>query len=84
MYTLVIKLLSIVYSKYYILTLCSHEIVCIGPSALAGLAVMVILVPINVIIANKIKALQVKQMKYKDERVKMMNEVLSGIKVRLI
>lgn len=53
-----------------------------GPSALAGLGVMIVLVPINVIIANKVKSLQVKQMAYKDERVKLMNEVLSGIKVR--
>lgn len=42
---------------------------------------MIILIPINGVIANKTKTLQIKQMKNKDERVKMMNEVLSGIKV---
>ena len=31
--------------------------------------------------ANATKKLQVKQMKNKDKRVKMMNEILSGIKV---
>jgi ATP-binding cassette, subfamily C (CFTR/MRP), member 1 len=53
----------------------------LGPSVLAGLAVMIILIPINGFIANKAKKLQIKQMKNKDERVKMMNEILSGIKV---
>ncbi|KAF7277951.1 hypothetical protein GWI33_009066 [Rhynchophorus ferrugineus] len=53
----------------------------LGPSVLAGLAVMIILIPVNGFIANKSKVLQIKQMKNKDERVKLMNEVLSGIKV---
>ncbi|CAB3223722.1 unnamed protein product [Arctia plantaginis] len=53
----------------------------LGPSVLAGLAVMIILIPINGLIANRVKTLQIKQMKYKDERVKLMNEVLNGIKV---
>jgi ATP-binding cassette subfamily C (CFTR/MRP) protein 1 len=46
-----------------------------GPSVLAGLAVMIILIPVNGVIANRMKTLQIKQMKYKDERVKLMNEV---------
>ena len=53
----------------------------VGPSVLAGLLVMVLLVPVNGFIAMKAKALQVKQMKEKDNRVKMMNEILQGIKV---
>lgn len=53
----------------------------LGPSVLAGLAVMIIMIPVNGYIANKVKVLQIKQMKNKDERVKLMNEVLSGIKV---
>ncbi|XP_075224809.1 multidrug-Resistance like Protein 1 isoform X1 [Lycorma delicatula] len=53
----------------------------LGPAVLAGLAVMVIMIPINGYIANQVKKLQIKQMKYKDERVKLMNEILSGIKV---
>lgn len=54
----------------------------LGPSVLAGLAVMIILIPVNSVIANKVKTLQIRQMKNKDERVKLMNEILSGIKVR--
>lgn len=42
---------------------------------------MIILIPLNGFIASKVKTLQIKQMKNKDERVKLMNEVLSGIKV---
>lgn len=53
----------------------------LGPSVLAGLGVMIILIPVNGYIANKIKILQIKQMKNKDERVKLMNEVLNGMKV---
>ncbi|CRL00438.1 CLUMA_CG013703, isoform B [Clunio marinus] len=53
----------------------------LGPSVLAGLAVMIILIPVNGVIANKAKNLQIRQMKNKDERVKLMNEVLNGMKV---
>ncbi|KAG8290822.1 Canalicular multispecific organic anion transporter 1 [Homalodisca vitripennis] len=53
----------------------------LGPAALAGLSVMLIIIPINALIAKKVKLLQMEQMTYKDERVKQMNEVLTGIKV---
>jgi len=53
----------------------------LGPSVLAGLFVMILLIPINAAVANKSMKLQVKQMANKDERVKLMNEILSGIKV---
>lgn len=53
-----------------------------GPSVLAGVSVLMILILINGYIISKIQKLQMKQMKHKDERVKLTNEVLSGIKVR--
>ncbi|XP_028669919.1 multidrug resistance-associated protein 1 isoform X2 [Erpetoichthys calabaricus] len=53
----------------------------LGPSVLAGLAVMILLVPVNAVIAMKSKTYQVAQMKNKDNRIKLMNEVLNGIKV---
>ncbi|XP_049764041.1 multidrug resistance-associated protein 1 isoform X1 [Schistocerca cancellata] len=53
----------------------------LGPSVLAGLAVMIIMIPLNAYVANRVKTLQMRQMKYKDERVKLMNEVLNGMKV---
>uniref|UniRef100_A0A8D0L527 Multidrug resistance-associated protein 1 n=1 Tax=Sphenodon punctatus TaxID=8508 RepID=A0A8D0L527_SPHPU len=53
----------------------------LGPSVLAGVAVMILLVPVNAVIAVKTKTYQVAQMKSKDNRIKLMNEILNGIKV---
>ncbi|KAJ6660365.1 hypothetical protein lerEdw1_017788 [Lerista edwardsae] len=53
----------------------------LGPSVLAGVAVMVLLIPFNAVIAMKTRAFQVEQMRYKDSRIKLMNEILNGIKV---
>ncbi len=52
-----------------------------GPSIFAGLAVMLLMLPINALIASYSKKLQVKQMLFKDSRIKLINEVLNGIKV---
>uniref|UniRef100_A0A671YDR5 ATP-binding cassette, sub-family C (CFTR/MRP), member 2 n=1 Tax=Sparus aurata TaxID=8175 RepID=A0A671YDR5_SPAAU len=53
----------------------------LGPSVLAGLAVMVLMVPINGLLATKARKIQVKNMKFKDKRLKIMNEILNGIKI---
>uniref|UniRef100_A0A8C3M596 Canalicular multispecific organic anion transporter 2 n=1 Tax=Chrysolophus pictus TaxID=9089 RepID=A0A8C3M596_CHRPC len=53
----------------------------LGPSVLAGVAVMVLLIPFNSAVAIKTRAYQVEQMRYKDSRIKLMNEILGGIKV---
>uniref|UniRef100_A0A6I8NZ47 ATP binding cassette subfamily C member 3 n=1 Tax=Ornithorhynchus anatinus TaxID=9258 RepID=A0A6I8NZ47_ORNAN len=53
----------------------------LGPAVLAGVAVMVLLIPLNAVIAVKTRGLQVEQMQYKDSRIKLMNEILNGIKV---
>ncbi|XP_041075962.1 ATP-binding cassette sub-family C member 3-like isoform X1 [Polyodon spathula] len=53
----------------------------LGPSVLAGVAVMVLLIPLNAAIAMKTRAFQVEQMQYKDARIKLMSEILNGIKV---
>ena len=53
----------------------------LGPSVLAGVAVMVLLIPVNAIIARKAKALQATGMKHKDKRIKLMSELLNGMKV---
>jgi hypothetical protein len=41
------------------------------------------MIPLNIAMANQSKKLQMKQMKEKDHRVKMMSEILQGIKVFL-
>uniref|UniRef100_A0A8C5PJK7 Canalicular multispecific organic anion transporter 1 n=1 Tax=Leptobrachium leishanense TaxID=445787 RepID=A0A8C5PJK7_9ANUR len=53
----------------------------LGPSVMAGFAFMILLIPINAVLATKSKTLQMKNMKNKDQRLKIMNEMLSGIKI---
>uniref|UniRef100_A0A673BAH3 ATP-binding cassette, sub-family C (CFTR/MRP), member 2 n=1 Tax=Sphaeramia orbicularis TaxID=375764 RepID=A0A673BAH3_9TELE len=53
----------------------------LGPSVLAGLVVMVLMVPINGLLATKARKIQIENMKFKDKRMKIMNEVLNGIKI---
>lgn len=55
-----------------------HEL---GPSVLAGLAVMVCMIPLNGWISAYQRRLQIKQMKKKDERVKVVGEILGGMRV---
>ncbi|XP_064405659.1 multidrug resistance-associated protein 1-like [Halichondria panicea] len=52
-----------------------------GPSIFAGFGVMLLMIPINAVIAAINRKLQVKQMLFKDSRIKLINEVLNGIKV---
>ncbi|ODM88995.1 Multidrug resistance-associated protein 1, partial [Orchesella cincta] len=53
----------------------------LGPSSLAGFVVILILLPLNLYIASKAQSFQKQQMRWKDKRTKLMNEILSGIKV---
>ena len=53
----------------------------LGPSCLAGLAVMVLLIPTNAYLGTKMKKFQRENMKLKDSRMKTMNEILDGMKV---
>uniref|UniRef100_G3Q646 ABC-type glutathione-S-conjugate transporter n=1 Tax=Gasterosteus aculeatus aculeatus TaxID=481459 RepID=G3Q646_GASAC len=52
----------------------------LGPSALAGIATVILIFPLNGLIAKKRSKLQV-QMKFMDGRIRLMNEILSGIKI---
>ncbi|XP_053202216.1 multidrug resistance-associated protein 1-like isoform X2 [Panonychus citri] len=53
----------------------------LGYSSLFGLGVMVLMMPINGATVHWCQKFQVKFMEQKDERVKFMNEILSGIKI---
>ena len=53
-----------------------------GPPIFAGFAVMVLMIPLNSGLGSWMQKLQVKQMSHKDSRIKLVNEVLNGIKVR--
>uniref|UniRef100_A0A8C7YSL5 Canalicular multispecific organic anion transporter 1 n=1 Tax=Oryzias sinensis TaxID=183150 RepID=A0A8C7YSL5_9TELE len=53
----------------------------LGPSVLAGLLVMVLMVPINGLLATQARKYQVQNMNFKDKRMKIMNELLNGVKI---
>ena len=53
----------------------------LGPSSLAGLAYMLLFIPVNGWISSKMKYYQKSNMSNKDNRMKAMNETLDGIKV---
>lgn len=52
----------------------------VGISCLAGVGAMLIMIPINAVVARFMKKLQLSQMKYKDRRAKLMTEILSNMK----
>ena len=52
----------------------------IGPSALAGLASMLLLIPLNFCSMMRIQGMRRVIVKHNDARVKVMNEVLQGIR----
>ncbi|ORZ17222.1 multi drug resistance-associated protein MRP [Absidia repens] len=52
-----------------------------GPSIWAGVAVLILTIPLNTYLAKKMRAYQKTQMGNKDARVKLMNEILNGIRV---
>lgn len=52
----------------------------LGVSMLAGLGAMLLMIPINGLIARIMKNLQKKQMKNKDARIRLITEILNNIK----
>ncbi|XP_069492526.1 multidrug resistance-associated protein 1-like isoform X4 [Ambystoma mexicanum] len=53
----------------------------LGPSVLAGVAVLVLVIPINAFVASRVKLLKKRHLKSKDQRIKLLNEILHGIKI---
>lgn len=52
----------------------------VGLSMLAGVGAMVLMIPLNGVIAKMMKNLQIKQMKNKDRRTRLMTEILNNMK----
>uniref|UniRef100_A0A8D3D6H4 ABC-type glutathione-S-conjugate transporter n=1 Tax=Scophthalmus maximus TaxID=52904 RepID=A0A8D3D6H4_SCOMX len=52
----------------------------LGPPALAGITIVVLIFPLNAVLAKMRSKLQL-QMKFMDGRIKLMNEILSGVKI---
>lgn len=55
----------------------------LGPSVLAGIFVMIVMIPVSNFFISKLNGLEFEQRKNKDARVKLMNEILGGMKVKL-
>ncbi|NXK86155.1 MRP1 protein, partial [Formicarius rufipectus] len=53
----------------------------LGPSVLAGVALLLLVIPINAHIAARVRTLKKSQMKYSDQQVKLLSEMLHGIKI---
>ncbi|XP_068585945.1 multidrug resistance-associated protein 1-like [Cebidichthys violaceus] len=53
----------------------------LGPSSLAGLSVVVLIFPLNGFIAKIRSKLQEVQMRFMDGRLRLMNEILNGVKI---
>uniref|UniRef100_A0A2K5CJD3 ATP binding cassette subfamily C member 6 n=1 Tax=Aotus nancymaae TaxID=37293 RepID=A0A2K5CJD3_AOTNA len=53
----------------------------LGPAVLAGVAVLVFVIPINALAATKIKKLKKSQRRIKDKQIKLLKEILHGIKI---
>ena len=54
----------------------------LGAAVFSGVAVMVLTIPINTVVARLSRRYQLEQMKNKDKRTKLMNEIIGGVKVR--
>ncbi|ERF69196.1 hypothetical protein EPUS_01153 [Endocarpon pusillum Z07020] len=52
----------------------------VGLSMLAGVAAMIVMIPLNGIIARIMKKLQIVQMRNKDQRTRLMTEILNNMK----
>jgi ABC-type multidrug transport system fused ATPase/permease subunit len=53
----------------------------LGAASLAGLATMILFIPLSAFLSNKAKILQTSKLKFQDSRIKLINEILNGIKV---
>lgn len=53
----------------------------LGVSALVGLLIFILLIPINSFVSSRVKRCQAQRMKVADERIKLINEIINGIKV---
>ena len=69
------------WSAPFQITLCMISLYkLVGVSCFAGVATMIIMIPINALIARFMKKLQLSQMKYKDRRARLMTEILNNMK----
>lgn len=74
-----------VWSSPLQIALCLYFLyITLGAPVFAGFGILVLLLPVNGVVMAKIHGLQGQQMKQKDSRVKLLTEVLNGIKVKYL
>ena len=74
--------LNMIWSSPFQIGLCCYFMYQeLGPSIFVGVALLALSIPLNGLIAGISRKYQMAQMKAKDKRVKMMNEILGGVKV---
>jgi hypothetical protein len=56
----------------------------LGVASFFGILTMALFIPFNIYATNKSKQIQKTKLKFQDSRIKMMNEILTGIKVYLV
>lgn len=70
-----------IWSAPFQITLCLLSLYqLVGLSMLAGVGAMIIMIPLNGVIARIMKKLQITQMKNKDQRTRLMTEILNNMK----
>jgi ATP-binding cassette subfamily C (CFTR/MRP) protein 1 len=68
-------------SPFLIMTVIYFLYMKLGLGAIAGVLMMVFLIPITSFLTSKHKSLQTVKLKHQDSRIRIINEVLNGIKV---
>lgn len=53
----------------------------LGVACLAGIATIILLIPVNVFLSNRARRFFIQKLKHQDSRLKLLNEILNGIKV---
>ncbi|KAG1706852.1 hypothetical protein DVH05_027703 [Phytophthora capsici] len=72
---------SVWFSIFQIVVACYLLWKQIGPATFAGVAVIILMLPVTAVVSKLMARLQEALMKVKDERIKVCNEVLAGMKV---
>ncbi|CAD5119335.1 DgyrCDS7955 [Dimorphilus gyrociliatus] len=74
--------LNMIWSSPFQISICLYMLwQLVGPSVLAGTAFLVVILPINAVIIKYQKKFQTEQLKFTDSRIKLVNQMLNGIKV---
>uniref|UniRef100_A0AC35TZL5 Multidrug resistance-associated protein 1 n=1 Tax=Rhabditophanes sp. KR3021 TaxID=114890 RepID=A0AC35TZL5_9BILA len=75
------NILQMISAPLQIIACLIYLVILLGPSAIVGALVMVAFMPLNYYSSGFLKKYETTQMKCKDERIKLCNEILNGIKV---